>query len=360
MERYDDADRPLKYRYRSENRSLVDRFLLRHWWEVAIRAIPLRMPANLVTILGSVFFWLSFLILSGALFGPMSSAGRQRPWLFGLVALGIFLYQTLDAIDGIQARRTRAQGPLGEFLDHWFDSMNASLIPLGAVLAFPSVPLPIAAVIIVLYFVAGWLVVRGVTETETLVFPELSTEEGLVVTQLFYLSVWILGYDFWAKPFAFGLPPLVILFALFGFSLLATAIQSWKYIGTPGPFLAGLAQILPMIAWMLLLEAKTGWVGLLVGGIAVGASCSRLLGDLLRVRLIGLAYPLFRPGLFAAGALGLASVLAPGLPSWTILSSAALVLVYSLVALALQLGRTISRVKTVTGIGFWGRAEGAR
>jgi ethanolaminephosphotransferase len=33
-------------------------------------------------------------------------------------AVGLFIYQSLDAIDGKQARRTGMAGPLGEMFDH--------------------------------------------------------------------------------------------------------------------------------------------------------------------------------------------------------------------------------------------------
>jgi phosphatidylglycerophosphate synthase len=33
-------------------------------------------------------------------------------------AIGLFLYQSFDAIDGKQARRTGTSGPLGEMFDH--------------------------------------------------------------------------------------------------------------------------------------------------------------------------------------------------------------------------------------------------
>jgi ethanolaminephosphotransferase len=33
-------------------------------------------------------------------------------------AIGLFMYQSLDAIDGKQARRTGMAGPLGEMFDH--------------------------------------------------------------------------------------------------------------------------------------------------------------------------------------------------------------------------------------------------
>lgn len=40
------------------------------------------------------------------------------PWVYLTWAIGLFLYQTFDAVDGTQARRTRQSGPLGELFDH--------------------------------------------------------------------------------------------------------------------------------------------------------------------------------------------------------------------------------------------------
>ncbi|KAG7100139.1 hypothetical protein E1B28_001919 [Marasmius oreades] len=40
---------------------------------------------------------------------------------------GLFLYQSFDAIDGKQARRTGMAGPLGEMFDHGCDALNTTL-----------------------------------------------------------------------------------------------------------------------------------------------------------------------------------------------------------------------------------------
>ena len=45
--------------------------------------------------------------------------------MYLLTGLGIFLYQSLDAIDGKQARRTNSSSPLGELFDHGCDSVSA-------------------------------------------------------------------------------------------------------------------------------------------------------------------------------------------------------------------------------------------
>lgn len=39
-------------------------------------------------------------------------------------AVGLFVYQSLDAVDGKQARRTNSASPLGELVDHGCDSVS--------------------------------------------------------------------------------------------------------------------------------------------------------------------------------------------------------------------------------------------
>ena len=45
-------------------------------------------------------------------------------WIPVMVAVGMFIYQTLDAIDGKQARRTGSSNALGELFDHGCDSIS--------------------------------------------------------------------------------------------------------------------------------------------------------------------------------------------------------------------------------------------
>lgn len=48
-------------------------------------------------------------------------------WVYVSYAAGLFLYQTFDACDGQQARRTGQSGPLGELFDHCVDAVNTTL-----------------------------------------------------------------------------------------------------------------------------------------------------------------------------------------------------------------------------------------
>ncbi|EAT36039.1 AAEL011841-PA [Aedes aegypti] len=63
-----------------------------------------------------------------------SPNGREEPprWASALCALGLFIYQSLDAIDGKQARRTNSSTPLGELFDHGCDSISTVFVALSA------------------------------------------------------------------------------------------------------------------------------------------------------------------------------------------------------------------------------------
>ncbi len=49
------------------------------------------------------------------------------------------MYQTLDAIDGKQARRTNSSSPLGELFDHGCDTISTILIALSIVLTIADI-----------------------------------------------------------------------------------------------------------------------------------------------------------------------------------------------------------------------------
>lgn len=63
-----------------------------------------------------------------------SPNGKEEPprWACFLCALGLFIYQSLDAIDGKQARRTNSSSPLGELFDHGCDSISTVFVALSA------------------------------------------------------------------------------------------------------------------------------------------------------------------------------------------------------------------------------------
>ncbi|KAI8975620.1 CDP-alcohol phosphatidyltransferase-domain-containing protein [Mycotypha africana] len=53
--------------------------------------------------------------------------GECPNWVYTSFGICLFVYQSLDAIDGKQARRTQTSGPLGELFDHGCDALNTTL-----------------------------------------------------------------------------------------------------------------------------------------------------------------------------------------------------------------------------------------
>ncbi|CAG9563211.1 unnamed protein product [Danaus chrysippus] len=120
-----------EHKYSCTSASILDAWL-QPWWCWLVSKTPLWLAPNLITILGLIVNIVTTLILVW-----YSPDARQEPpqWAFALCALGVFVYQSLDAIDGKQARRTGSQSPLGELFDHGCDSISTVFIALGACIA---------------------------------------------------------------------------------------------------------------------------------------------------------------------------------------------------------------------------------
>ncbi|KAJ5475455.1 hypothetical protein N7539_007742 [Penicillium diatomitis] len=83
-----------------------------------------RYRPNLITLTGFMFVVFNFLTVMW--YNPGMDTDCP-PWVYASCAIGMFLYQTFDAVDGMQARRTRQSGPLGELFDHSVDACNTAL-----------------------------------------------------------------------------------------------------------------------------------------------------------------------------------------------------------------------------------------
>ncbi|MCJ1401301.1 hypothetical protein MMC11_004513 [Xylographa trunciseda] len=81
------------------------------------------MAPNAITLSGFGFVLLNFLTLLW--YNPTLDQDMPR-WVYASWSIGLFLYQTFDAVDGTQARRTHQSGPLGELFDHGVDACNTA------------------------------------------------------------------------------------------------------------------------------------------------------------------------------------------------------------------------------------------
>ena len=144
------SDRELKklkeHQYSSSCSSLLDPLMQKYWnwWDSKqdidwfglsviifrfVTFVPLWVAPNLITIVGLAINISTSLVL--VWYCP--TATEVAPWWTTFsCALGLFIYQTLDAIDGKQARRTKTSSPLGELFDHGCDSLSTVFVSLAS------------------------------------------------------------------------------------------------------------------------------------------------------------------------------------------------------------------------------------
>ncbi|KAJ5118873.1 hypothetical protein N7448_010580 [Penicillium atrosanguineum] len=113
------------YKYAGVDHSLLSRFVMKPFYsKCVIGLFPMGMAPNAITLTGFMFVVLNFLTVMW--YNPNLDTDCP-PWVYASCALGLFLYQTFDAVDGMQARRTKQSGPLGELFDHSVDACNTGL-----------------------------------------------------------------------------------------------------------------------------------------------------------------------------------------------------------------------------------------
>ncbi|KAG2217464.1 hypothetical protein INT45_011900 [Circinella minor] len=112
-----------RYKYGGVDKSLVSRYILSVYWNNLVKIFPVWVAPNLITLLGL----LCIICNVGTLYYYAPDLGPCPNWVYTSFGICLFIYQSLDAIDGKQARRTGTSGPLGELFDHGCDALNTTL-----------------------------------------------------------------------------------------------------------------------------------------------------------------------------------------------------------------------------------------
>merc|ERR1712226_359800 len=113
-----------KHKYKSEGASILDPAYQKFWVSL-VEHVPYWMAPNILTLLGLLANFLAFLPLAFA-----CPTFKEEPPTWGLIlfAFCFFIYQTLDALDGKQARKLGMSSPMGELFDHGIDAVNTVIV----------------------------------------------------------------------------------------------------------------------------------------------------------------------------------------------------------------------------------------
>ena len=126
--------------------------------------------------------------------------GEIRPWVNVACGLTLFLYQTLDAMDGKHARRSRNGTPLGQLFDHGCDALSTPIcaIVLCTTLQLGATPTLIYALMgsLIPFFMAQLAESRlGVLEHS--IGGVLGVTETQIIAILIHISSAFLPMSFW-------------------------------------------------------------------------------------------------------------------------------------------------------------------
>jgi len=156
------------------------------------------MAPNVVTLIGLVFSLIA--LITVVIFN--NKLDRNGPaWVPLVHALCIFIYQTLDNMDGKQARKTKTSSPLGLLFDHGCDAVNAvmNVIAINAIFG-AGWNMKIFFMIwfgLIAFFFQTW----EEYYTGEMILPIMNgPTEGLLLICFCDLLSYVYGYDWWYEP----------------------------------------------------------------------------------------------------------------------------------------------------------------
>ncbi|KAI3861364.1 hypothetical protein MKX03_016179 [Papaver bracteatum] len=241
-----------RYKYSGVDHSLLAKYVLQPFGLVA---------PNMITLIGFTFLCMSALL--GYIYSPLLDSAPPR-WVHLAHGLLLFLYQTFDAVDGKQARRTNSSSPLGELFDHRCDALACAF----EALAFGSTSMcgrntfwfwVIAAVP---FYGATW----EHFFTNTLILPVVNgPTEGLMLIYVAHFFTFLVGAEWWSQQLGMSIPLLswmpfiskipmysVVIFSMTAFAVIPTVTFNVQNVSKVvksrnGNMLRALAMLYPFI-----------------------------------------------------------------------------------------------------------------
>ncbi|KAA8497937.1 Choline/ethanolaminephosphotransferase 2 [Porphyridium purpureum] len=187
------------YKNSGADYSLAYRYILNPCYHRLVHKLPLWLAPNVVTLLGLCA------VLSSALLAVYFSPDLQTDqpwWVYVLSAVGLSFYQTMDNLDGKQARRTGSSSPLGHLFDHGCDALNVTITGMNVA---NTLQLGNSLWSFSLVFWMGYFVFYTATLeeffTSSLTLREINgPNEGLLVMQGLHLLTAVVGPSIWRTP----------------------------------------------------------------------------------------------------------------------------------------------------------------
>ncbi|XP_058081745.1 choline/ethanolaminephosphotransferase 1-like isoform X2 [Magnolia sinica] len=281
-----------KYKYSGVDRSYLAKYVLQPFWTRCVHIFPLWMPPNMITLTGFIFLLISALL--GYIYSPRLDTAPPR-WVHVAHGLLLFLYQTFDAVDGKQARRTNSSSPLGELFDHGCDALACAFesLAFGSTAMCGRNTFWFWIISAVPFYFATW----EHFFTNTLVLPEINgPTEGLMLIYMCHFFTAIVGAEWWAQDFRVSIPflswiPLIPEIPLYGVVLFVMVLAG--VLPTVGYNIYNVYQVVQARKGSMLLALAMLYPFLvLVGGVLIWSflSPSDIMGTQPHLLIVGTGF----------------------------------------------------------------------
>lgn len=221
------------YKYQCIDKSLVAKYIGQPFWNGLVNFIPLYVAPNLITLTGLILMIMGYCVV--AYHSPYIH-GNPPGWVFVIASVTTFLYQTLDALDGKQARRTATSSPLGELFDHGCDAITTGMLSLSLSAAFEVGAGYTLLILIFLGFLVFYCAQWEEYHCKIMMMGHLGVTEILLMSEGIYMWTAYAGTRWWTDTvfyaISFGeyeipITPKLFMVLLIGGGSLSTALNSY-------------------------------------------------------------------------------------------------------------------------------------
>lgn len=161
--------------------------------------VPMWVAPNVLTLIGLGF---SIAGLLPVYYHCRIMSEPAPIWMYVWAAICLFSYQTLDNMDGVQARRTGTSSSFGQLLDHGCDAINATLstATFGVLIQLGHQNV---IKLIVCTYLTFFLTTWDEYHTGELHLATINgADEGITLVWIIYLLTALLGTQIWSEPLA--------------------------------------------------------------------------------------------------------------------------------------------------------------
>lgn len=166
-----------KYSYACDDLAFSDYVVTKYLAVPLLNLIPKTVRPNAMTLTSGLCALLAFVIMLQA------PTGHYHLWF--LIPFLLMGYMLLDFMDGMQARRTQMFSPLGEFLDHFFDSAATCYLTGGMLIVYGEKELWVFCVVMVSSYIAQAACFWERYKTRVMHFGRISSTDVIIILTTF-------------------------------------------------------------------------------------------------------------------------------------------------------------------------------